>query len=360
MGRKSSFTKPSDFQLMIRDLKEGIAEERNISIDEVDNNLLQEYMRNFILDLQNYFNEDWVKKIEYMSLIGATPDIIEKCIKYLNTRLNNFEKSNKQKEAKEKRQIEAQELDKKWEEIKGYIETAVAANYDKSEIDILNSLISDIEEGNTDIQFSGKKEKRYFLKKLNSMLDEIVDREAKKKMEMETEAKNLDRAIKTIEEIVEREYQAGNIRDKANYLSVIRDGIIGKSKDRIIKIKLKPETQSKLLQMLEDRINQEREQFYYEQVEAFTDGFKRPMDLPIETVNAMYGHKRIKFVNMEYHNRYFNLVDLIQDEECGEYLAIKKLINSDKISETDKRILEARKEYMDIELENKRKIGEIR
>ena len=73
----------------------------------------------------------------------------------------------------------------------------------------------------------------------------------------------------------------------------------------------------------------------------------------------MYGAKKRKFTDIESYHRYSALRERLI-EANNEYLQINKLLGSKKIDNVDRRILLARKEYMDREIENNKKIGEVR
>ena len=162
-----------------------------------------------------------------------------------------------------------------------------------------------------------------------------------------------------IEEIVHREYEAGNIKNKANYLSIIRNSITGKKGKLDSSIKIESGAEQQLLQMLDDRINIEKDELYFEQVKNFTNGFEFLRDYT-EIVRARHGVSKVhKFTDSESFGRFSSLRELLQ-KEYNEDVGIQLLINSDEIDEIDKKILSERKKVMEKQIERKREQQGIR
>ena len=323
-----------------------IANDRGIEVTEV--------IDKFMDDLQNLENPDYEKKINEIQIAGnISPKILNSLKAYILRMRKNF----KDIENKAKKKDKSSEIELKWREIEGTIER-IAKTGEITKKEIIQEVIASIRSGNFEYKFDSK-EKKTILKRLNALLDEIsrqeeekIIKEQKEKDKKEEQERNIESAMSLIQEIVDREYEAGNIKNKASYLLSITDAIKGKDKSIKLGIKIDKETESKLLELIYSRIELEKDQMYFEQVKKFTKGFQFLREYS-EMVNARCGNSKLdKFTDSESYDRFCRLRELLQkkhDEEIG----IKYLTESGKVDDIDIRILLARKEV--ISKENKRK-----
>lgn len=265
-------------------------------------------------------------------VIEAFDPIIEnledkELIDYLKKVKNTYEK----KDSQDKKNKEKQAMQNRWDEIKKEIDEAVSKGK-SNEIDVIDRIELDTK------QDSGlsSKEKKNILKRLAERKREIEAREVEK-----TKAKQ---AMEEIEGIVDREFAEGNIESRAMYLKSIESEV--KNTDKI-----EGEAKEHLLEMISAR---QKEEIYYEQVEHFTNGFQFLSEYP-ELIDATSGFRKRKFTDREAYDRFCSLRTLLQ-LGISEYSQINKLLEDKSISDTDKRILEARKSVMDKEIARKREI----
>ena len=347
------------FVLMQRDLEE-IAKETDKSMIEIYDM--------FLSDLQNYYDYNYEKKLEEIELSGFSRESINKIYEHVSKLKKSLEeRESKDKTRKEKERLEeekAQEMKTKWGEIEDQINKAILDGDKGTEKEIVQRFISDINKPDSSYDFDNKTRK-YIAQKLKGRVEQLNKREKDRKKQERSQikqknedTKKVETAMRQIETIFEREHSKGKIKNKANYLIAVKDAIISKEKDMALSINIGEREQQQLLQLLDDRIKAEKDKTYFEQVRDFTDGFRFLKSFS-ETANAMYGAKKRKFTDIESYHRYSALRERLI-EANNEYLQINKLLGSKKIDNVDRRILLARKEYMDRERENNKKIGEVR
>lgn len=335
-----------NFMFIERDIKK-VAETNGVSIVEV--------IDEFIVDLQNFNNPNHEKNVEEVELNGAVSDGL---LKSLISYLNKVKKGYLQKENKDKQKQETQGMELKWKEIEALIDKFVLSGEQGTEIEIIEELILAINNGEIDYKFNSK-EQKYFIKKLKDRLNKANEREAEKEKQIIDNKINAEKAMEQIREIVEREYEAGNIKNKASYMSTIRDMITGKNEDGEIDIKIEEPSKELLLELLDQSIKTEKDELYYDQVRKFTNDFQFLKQYS-EVIKATKGStKRSKFTDKDSYDRFCSLRERLQ-KKCDEYTGIESLVNSSNIDEVDRRILIERKQVMDREIEEKRKNGEIR
>lgn len=363
MSRKRIFDASQNvakgFGLMKKDLEE-VAKETNKSMIEIYDM--------FLSDLQNYYDDNYEKKIEEIELNSFSRESINKIYEYVSKLKKSLEeKKSKDKTRKEKERLEeekAQEMKTKWIEIETEINRAIVEGKQGTEKEILQRIISDVNKPDSSYEFDNKT-KKYISQKLKVRVEQLNKKEKnrRKQEKSQTKQKNedtkkLETAMRQIETIFEREHRKGKIKNKANYLIAVKDAIIGKDQNVALSINIGEREQEQLLELLDERIKAEKDETYFEQVRTFTDNF-RFLRSYSETANAMYGAKKRKFTDIESYHRYSDLrARLIEAND--EYLQINKLLGSKKIDNVDKRILLARKEYMDREIGNKNKAGDVR
>jgi len=324
----------------------------------------------FIEDLRNNHDENYEKKVKEIDLgVIDSEKIIEKLIEYID---NNVRKKFVQKEKKEQQQLQAKENDTKWEETEKILDDAVLSGEQGTEIEIIEKLILDLNNNNIGNNYSDR-EKNYILKKLNNRLISANKKEAERQKQNETDIRKAEKAMKQIQDIVEREYQAGNIKNKASYLSAIRDLITGENAELDLNIKIGKTSQKYLIQMINENIKTEKEEWYFEEVRKFTKDFQFLWEDPL-TVKGIHGaNKMYKITDSENYWNFYDLRNAVQkgyNEEEGIEHQLKKIesrLNRDEIDDkkrsvllVNRRILFARQEVMKKELERKAKTGEIR
>lgn len=315
-----------------------IASDKGVSVIEVIDELLE--------DLNNFRNPDYEKKVDSINISKSMPDSLLNSLKSYVIKLR---KNVKEKESKGKKEGKIS-----WKQIKEEINTSVLEGENVTEKTVIQDLVNDIRQGNSKYELTNKEEKS-LLRKLSRRLDEINKEEAEEKNKIEQQKRNSEEAMIKIQEIVDREYQAGNVKDKASYLSSIREAILGKKEELKIDLKIEKATQELLIKKLDDRIKSEKDNLYFEQVEKFTKGFQFLREYP-EIINAKYGARKInKFTDSESYERFCKLREKLQ-KEYDEHIGIDNIIKDKKkkIDDTDRRILLARKEVMDKEIEETR------
>lgn len=324
---------------------------------------IEEVINDFISDLRNNGREGYEKKIKNISLIDFSEETLKACRDYMSRRLKFYKQQanqNKKKLEAEQKKLQKKQTEKNWKRVEESINEDALSGEKGTKIEIIQKMLSDINEGES--QYSNNKEKEYMLKKLKDMLDRENKRETdrkkqeeKTKIAQETDKRKAEQAMNKIQEIVEREYEAGNIKNKGNYLTLIKNAINGENKDIDLNIKPEKGVKDQLLQMIDDRIKVEKDELYYEQVRSFTDDFQF---LSAEEMRLKGKSGRMtKFTDEESAERYYALLAKIQKGE-DEYLRITQLLNK-KINEIDKKILSGRKEVIDREKEI-RELGNIR
>ena len=323
-----------------------IAKEKGVPVTEILDLLIE--------DLKNFRNSDYEKKLDEISFDERVSD---KVLNGLKLYINKMRKSFRGIESKEKKESKSEKMESDWRQIEESIDIAVLDGKQGTKKDILQRLVSDISKGNFEYNFTSK-EKKFILKKLNGAIDEINKQEQEEKNKEETKKLNAEKFMSQIQEIVDREYEAGNITNKPNYLSKIRDAVTGKDKGKEQEIKMGDVAEQYLLQMLDEKIEIEKEELYFEQVRNFTKDFRFLRDF-IEVSNARDGAiKPNKFTDKESYRRYTALREKLQ-REYDEKIGIKLILESGDIDETDKRILLARKEVIERKNEERRN-GEVR
>ena len=103
--------------------------------------------------------------------------------------------------------------------------------------------------------------------------------------------------------------------------------------------------------MIDERIELEKDELYFEQVRRFTRDFQFLKVYP-EIIDASRGIRKIdRFTDSESYDRFCSLRELLK-KGADEEAQIDKIIKSGKIDAIDEKILLARKEV--IEKEKKR------
>lgn len=282
----------------------------------------------FILDLKNYYDEDYEKNVENITLKKITPNTINSIISYVN----KVSKRYKQLDSKEKRETKTEKAKSKWLEMQGDIDKYILSGGLETGRDMIEKLISDINGDNTSYELTDK-EKQFLLKKLKNKLADI----SRKEQDQEKAQKGMDE----IEKVLNREDSNGNIVNKVNYLQSIKGTIVNKRN-------MGEEVKIHLLKLLDERINEENDQIYYDQVKEFTNDFQFLREYS-EIVTATKGYRGKKFTDKNAYDRFCSLRESLQKGYRGEKFIINELLNSEKVDSADRRILESRMQVMEKE-----------
>ena len=332
---------PSDnpaikFGILLRDLDE-IAKQKGSSKLET--------LNEFLSDLMNYYNEDYEKKVNELFIEGITPNTVNDFISYVKREQKRYmqeeklEKRKQKQEEKKKENMEReQEMSKKWTQMEADLEDKFSADGSESEIEFLQKVASDIEEGKSPYELDDR-EKTYMLNKINEKVKKIGNKQKKQ----EEDILKAQKAMSKIQAIVDREYQEGNITSKASLLDSIKNEIYSNENSNL-NVKISKSVKPLLLPMLEDKIKFEKDEMYYEQVKRFTKGFKYFREYP-EVIDCFEGHSQRKFTDKESYNRYCSLRKKISRGSSEQY-QIEKLLLDEKLNSVDRRILTERKSVM--------------
>ena len=338
MERKIKFSASQNparnFAILVKDLEKK-AEELNVSVVEV--------LEMFRMDLTNYSNDDYKKKIEEVEIKDVNSNLIKVLDSYLSRSIKRYKKTENEKKRHITRKTRTDKLDKQWVQIEETIDELISSKKDKTETEIIKGLITDINEEKIGNQFESK-EKRYIMRRLNEKLEDSSKKEVDRGKAIE--------AMEYIEEIVEREHAQGKVKNKAEQFKLIRDAISKKDKNNNLGVSLEEDAQEYLEQMLDERVIMEEKSLYIDQVYDFTDGFKFLTESS-DIVRALDGSKPKKFTDKKSYERFCNLRELLQKEFGDEYIAIKKLLEKDDIDDADRTILKTRKMIIDREREKK-------
>lgn len=337
----SSNNPAKNFGIMVKDL-ERIAQETDVPLEKV--------ISDFMLDLKNYYKEDYEKKVEDVEISGDISQIlINGCVSYLSKLL----KAQKQKERQEKKrqkkidkkrttEAKEQEMENKWKRIELLINELVSGGKEGTEGEIIERILSNIDKENLD-----NKEKKHILKRLNDRLAAVKQKET----QIVEDKTNAEKIMQEIEKIVEREFNQDNIESKPKYWMSIRDAIAGEEGNNPLNMQIGKSAEKILLKMIDERIDGEKDLLYYEQVKYFTRDF-RFLKENSEIIRATNGAEKRKFTDREAYNRFIDLRSLLQ-EGHNEYIRINRLLENGNIDDGDRRILEARIKVMDREIEAK-------
>lgn len=303
-----------------------------------DNDIpLEEMIDCFILYINGKGHEETFKHI---GLKGLTPNIIRGLTSYLNRVKKTNKKQENEKNKKLLKKTSKEERELKWSKIEEKIDNDVLAGDQGTKVEIIERIIEEIDEDDSKYKFIDDKEKRYIEKRLENMLYNIKKEE--------TERKATEKAMQDIIQIGEREYKIGNINNKVSFFEAIKKAIkTGKNGSELLNIEVDEVAKEYLVQMIDERIDLENGNTYYEQTKGFTKDFSFLAGSP-EIERARLGNSGVKFTEKEPYERFCKLRQLIRDGN-DEYTQIVKLLQSNDIDDADKRILKSRLEVMNKE-----------
>lgn len=320
MSRKIKFDSSQNpalnFAVIVSDLRK-ISRDTNIPMPNI--------IQDFITDLNNYYSEDYNKKVEDIEINGAvSPKLLKDLEAYLKKTLKADKKReqtlSKKENNKEKKSAFEQEANEELKKIKASVEG------DITDSEYVKKILLEIEKSPI-----GGKGRKYM------------------RMKFDGEVDRFNQTWSEIEDMVESLSKTSTGKTKPEYWEAIKDII---AKGKCIKINMNDEMKSKMLMMIDDKIQDEKDNIYFEQVKQFTCGFQFLRDYS-EVQQAVNGIRGIKFTDKESFNRFFDLRSALQEGYQTEYVQIQMLLKDKKLDKGDKRILLARKEVMDREREAK-------
>jgi len=362
------------FKKMIKILEEN-ASEQDVPVEKVIND--------FISDLSNIGKEGYERKVKNIGL-RISKETLSNCIKYMKRESKRY----KQIADNDKKKTRIQQKKDIWQEIEENIDRIVLQGKQGTKKEIVQKLIEGIESGEFEYEFKSK-EKKFVLKKLKGIVSEIKkeeeakaeekrkqeeekrkqkeerrrqeeekrkaeEAEAEEKRRQEEARRNVEVAINQIQERAEREYKSGRVESRLEVLNKIRDAITGEGTGIDLGAEMGEASQEYLLEMLDGKI---KDEVYYEQVKKFTDNFQFLSEEEMRYKGAR--GRMVKFTDSYSSDKYYSLRSQIQKGH-DEYLRINELLKSDKLDNIDRKILTARKDVLDKEIERKSKIEGIR
>ena len=298
-------------------------------------------------DILNRGKEGYELKVNY-KINGLSPNIKPRLISYLKQMKGHY----KDKEAKERRKVKREEKMKSGKERQQEIEdkcSVIESEIEGISLDELTKLISDIKDGKSTYDLDSK-EKKILLKKLRDKLEVLNNNEEERQNRQKAKI-----AFEQIEEIYSNNFgnDVNDTTDKIiKYFSEVKKAIEGKSKG-IFNIKIGAKSEKILIELLDKKIIDET---YFGQVEKFTDGFKFLRENS-EIYTASKGRRKVKFTDLKSFDRFIDLRSKLQRIDGSEEQAIRRLLRNKKIDDIDKRILQARKNVIEKEREEKESEG---
>lgn len=310
MSKKMKFDSSKNpainFSYLIKKL-EKISKESNTQMSDV--------ISKFMIDLKNYYNEDYNKMLDINLRGNVTPTLLNSLNSYLAKLLKEYKKQENGKTKKKlndkKRIIEKQQMADKW------AETEKSISGDITDPEVASKIIDDLEKNSS----ISRNERKFIIIKFNEKRAKFIQ------------------AWNEIENMVQKLASENTNRTKLEYWEAVKD-LIGNGN---VNIKMDEEMKKQMISKIDENILSEKDNLYYEQVKYFTNDFSFLKDY-VEVQEAIKGHRKRKFTDMESFNRYYNLTALLREEEgYSEYSQIDKLLKSKKISEIDRRILTERR-----------------
>lgn len=312
----SSQNPAKNFGMIVRNLEE-ISQDTGRPVTDI--------IDMFIVDLQNYYNEEYEKKVD-ITLKSVTPKMRSSFLSYLNKMKKEYQKKERSEKRKEERDTKRKENEAKEKEMQGKwkeVEKSLSGNITDS--DAFEKMISDIENSNFN-----EEEKEFMKVKLDEKRAKFIETWSR------------------IEDIVEQSSETGN-KTKLECWQAVKDLIAQRNKS--LKINMNEEMEKQMISMIDEKISGEKDVLYYEQVKYFTRDFSFLREYP-ELQTAMTGSKARKFTDKESFNRFYDLRSLLQNG-YNESIQIERLLRRKDIGDADKRILTERKAVINKELEDK-------
>lgn len=312
----SSQNPAKNFGMIVRNLEE-ISQDTGRPVTDI--------IDMFIVDLQNYYNEEYEKKVD-ITLKSVTPKMRSSFLSYLNKMKKEYQKKERSEKRKEERDTKRKENEAKEKEMQGKwkeVEKSLSGNI--TDLDAFEKMISDIENSNFN-----EEEKEFMKVKLDEKRAKFIETWSR------------------IEDIVEQSSETGN-KTKLECWQAVKDLIAQRNKS--LKINMNEEMEKQMISMIDEKISGEKDVLYYEQVKYFTRDFSFLREYP-ELQTAMTGSKARKFTDKESFNRFYDLRSLLQNG-YNESIQIERLLRRKDIGDADKRILTERKAVINKELEDK-------
>lgn len=112
-------------------------------------------------------------------------------------------------------------------------------------------------------------------------------------------------------------------------------------------IEISTSIKREVLDLLEQKISDEKDLLYYEQVKYFTEDFSF-LGQCTDIINAIKGRRERRFTDRESYNRFYSLRASIQGS-YDEYNGIIKLLQKKETGNMDRKILNERKKILEQE-----------
>lgn len=340
--------KASKYQVFVKKI-EKIAEESN------GGKIVEDVIDDFISDLRNIDNSDYNKKISDIEIKGEISDeVLEELINYLLKVKENAIRHRKKEEEKNRRQAKKIEKENREEVMKGkwqYIETTIEELISEghTKIDAINLVSQGIKDNKYGFD---SKEKKYITTKLQEITREVNRREEEKSKEQSRQEqiqKKVEETWKGIQEVASRGPVKKGVA-KSQYWIAIRNKFEQESSD--LKDK---NVKNQILELFDETIIREEDNEYFEDIKCATRDFKSLAFFSAEMMNALYGTSAKK-ISTKNGERFYNLRAALQ-QSYNEYKQIQNLLDDKSTTEGDRRILLARKEVMDKEIEKRKSEG---
>lgn len=309
-----------NYNRVLKDLNR-ISEEQKIPINDL--------IDMFIEDLKNTYSEGYEKKVKGINIDG---EISTNIISTLSIYLNRARKMYREREKREKREAkktvkeaEEQKLKEAWEDIKSAIESSFCNKDLTSKIQKAEELLVD------KIKDLDEKQRKYMEMQFKKWKEREIKTEEDKKSKIQ-------KALDKINEVVEKEVSKTGI-SKLQCLKGIRAKLKGEDENSF-NIKVSKSIEEEITTLMDQKIAEEQDLVYYEQVKKFTRDFSFFSESP-EIITATTGKRSQLFTDRESYYRFYNLRELIR-EGRNEYKQITKVLKDNDLSEMDKRILNER------------------
>lgn len=340
--------KASKYQVFVEKIEE-IAKNSNgkITVEEVIND--------FISDLRNINNSDYNKKISEIEIIGEiSNEMLKELPEYLLKVKDNAIQHRKKEEEKNRRQAKKLErennekvMEGKWQDLETTIGTLISEGY--TEIDAINSVLQDVKDKKYGFD---SKERKYITRKLQERIVQANKREEETSQEQARQQqiqKKVEETWKGIQEVASKGLRKKGIAE-SQYWIAIRDKFEQESSD--LKDK---DVINQILELFDETIIEKEDNEYFEDVKCTTRDFKSLAFFSAEMMNALYGTSAKK-ISKKNSERFYNLRTALQ-QSYNEYNQIQNLLDDKSTTEGDRRILLARKDVMDKEIEKRKAEG---
>lgn len=332
---RNFFILESDLRNIVKDREKSVEQNDGIIQGEIT---LEGVIREFVSDLEHIDDENYEVKVEEINIYGTiSRKFINDAKKYFYDRIKDLEKNRKEEKRKDKNNLSKQETEQMWEEIEEFIR--------KNKDLTLTNVLLQIKEKNIFPEINSKQRKA-IVKKIEKLIEEGAKKEEERKSKIE-------KTWKDICAIVDRECPKGDLTERAylknviEYWRAIRDKIVATKEEQEDGFILSDSIQGDIVNLIDGKINPTEELLYYKEVKYFTKNFSF-LSRNLETEEGVKGKTGRKFIDRKSYDRFYELRALLQ-KGYDEYDQISKILESDEIDETSKKILNERKNVLDKE-----------